>query len=439
LATLKSVAPASASRDPTVVLLTPGVFNSAYYEHSFLADKLGVELVEGRDLLVRDEVVFMRTTEGLKRVDVVYRRVDDDFLDPLAFRPDSLLGVPGLMSAYAAGNVTLANAVGTGIADDKAVYSYMPQILKFYLGEAPILHNVPTYCCRDAEDLAYVLDHLPELVVKEVHGSGGYGMMIGPKADRETLAAFRAKLERQPHGFIAQPTLALSRVPTIVEGEFEGRHVDLRSLVSGGCACGHAADAQRLFPFLDLDFRDAGLLQQLDQLFDFSNVHAGNAPKESESGNAQASGGGGEPLRGGAHGRLVAERPQPGDDPHRDVRQIGMPAKRLAGVRVGQVYFNERYAGAEQRVAQRNAGVREGARVDDHERHSLGAGPMDAIDQLVFGVTLERDQLVPELAGNRRRALLDRLECVGAIHRRFPGPEQIEVRAVQQQHSGHGA
>src|SRR2546426_2371864 len=161
LATLKSVAPASASRDPTVVLLTPGVFNSAYYEHSFLADKLGVELVEGRDLLVRDEVVFMRTTEGLKRVDVVYRRVDDDFLDPLAFRPDSLLGVPGLMSAYAAGNVTLANAVGTGIADDKAVYSYMPQILKFYLGEAPILHNVPTYCCRDAEDLAYVLDHLP--------------------------------------------------------------------------------------------------------------------------------------------------------------------------------------------------------------------------------------------------------------------------------------
>jgi len=234
LATLKSVAPARASRDPTVVLLTPGVFNSAYYEHSFLADKLGVELVEGRDLLVRDEVVFMRTTEGLKRVDVVYRRVDDDFLDPLAFRPDSLLGVPGLMSAYAAGNVTLANAVGTGIADDKAVYSYMPQILKFYLGEAPILHNVPTYCCRDAEDLAYVLDHLPELVVKEVHGSGGYGMMIGPKADRETLAAFRAKLERQPHGFIAQPTLALSTCPTCVEDGLAPRHVDLRPFVLMG-------------------------------------------------------------------------------------------------------------------------------------------------------------------------------------------------------------
>src|SRR6266581_4490172 len=234
LATLKSVAPASASRDPTVVLLTPGVFNSAYYEHSFLADKLGVELVEGRDLLVRDEVVFMRTTEGLKRVDVVYRRVDDDFLDPLAFRPDSLLGVPGLMSAYAAGNVTLANAVGTGIADDKAVYSYMPQILKFYLGEAPILHNVPTYCCRDAEDLAYVLDHLPELVVQEVHGSGGYGMMIGPKADRETLAAFRAKLERRPHGFIAQPTLALSTCPTCVEDGLAPRHVDLRPFVLMG-------------------------------------------------------------------------------------------------------------------------------------------------------------------------------------------------------------
>src|ERR1700693_1850678 len=182
LATLKSVAPHSAVREPNVVLLTPGIYNSAYYEHSFLADKLGVELVEGRDLLVRDEIVFIRTTEGLKRVDVVYRRVDDDFLDPLAFRPDSLLGVPGLMSAYAAGNVTLANAVGTGIADDKAVYSYMPQIMQFYLGEAPILHNVPTYCCRNREDLAYVLDHLPELVVKEVHGSGGYGMMIGPKA-----------------------------------------------------------------------------------------------------------------------------------------------------------------------------------------------------------------------------------------------------------------
>src|SRR2546427_2615011 len=234
LSALRSVAPLGAAAEPTVALMTPGVYNSAYYEHSFLADKLGVELVEGRDLLVRDEVVFMRTTEGLKRVDVVYRRVDDDFLDPLAFRPDSLLGVPGLMSAYAAGNVTLANAVGTGIADDKAVYSYMPQILKFYLGEAPILHNVPTYCCRDAEDLAYVLDHLAELVVKEVHGSGGYGMMIGPKADRETPAAFRAKLERQPHGLIAQPTLALTSCPTCVEDGLAPRHVDLRPFVLMG-------------------------------------------------------------------------------------------------------------------------------------------------------------------------------------------------------------
>jgi uncharacterized circularly permuted ATP-grasp superfamily protein len=234
LATLKSVAPESAARDPTVVLLTPGVFNSAYYEHSFLADKLGVELVEGRDLLVRDEVAFMRTTEGLKRVDVIYRRVDDDFLDPLAFRPDSLLGVPGLMSVYAAGNVTLANAVGTGIADDKAVYSYMPEILKFYLGEQPILHNVPTYCCRERENLAYVLDHLNELVVKEVHGSGGYGMMIGPKADRATLATFRDKLKRQPDGFIAQPTLALSTCPTCVDEGLAPRHVDLRPFVLTG-------------------------------------------------------------------------------------------------------------------------------------------------------------------------------------------------------------
>ena len=234
LATLTSAAPAGASRDPTVVLLTPGVFNSAYYEHSFLADKLGIELVEGRDLLVSDRIVHMRTTEGLKRVDVIYRRVDDDFLDPLTFRPDSLLGVPGLMSAYTAGNVTLANAVGTGIADDKAVYSYMPDIVKFYLGESPILHNVPTYCCRDPKDLAYVLDHLPDLVVKEVHGSGGYGMMIGPAADRATIASFREKLKARPHGFIAQPTLALSTCPTCVEEGLAPRHVDLRPFVLMG-------------------------------------------------------------------------------------------------------------------------------------------------------------------------------------------------------------
>ncbi len=234
LATLKSVAPATAAADPTAVLLTPGVYNSAYYEHSFLADKLGIELVEGRDLLVRGEVVYMRTTQGPKRVDVIYRRVDDDFLDPLAFRPDSTLGVPGLMSAYMAGNVTLANAVGTGIADDKAVYSYMPEIVKFYLGEEPILKNVPTWRCREADHLAYVLDHLDELVVKEVHGSGGYGMLIGPKADKATLAAFRDKLKHDPKGFIAQPTLALSTCPTCVDEGVAPRHVDLRPFVLTG-------------------------------------------------------------------------------------------------------------------------------------------------------------------------------------------------------------
>jgi uncharacterized circularly permuted ATP-grasp superfamily protein len=234
LATLKSVAPTTAAADPTVVLLTPGVYNSAYYEHSFLADKLGIELVEGRDLLVRGEVVYMRTTEGPKRVDVIYRRVDDDFLDPLAFRPDSQLGVPGLISAYIAGNVTLANAVGTGIADDKAVYSYMPDIVKFYLGEAPILQNVPTWRCRESEHLAYVLDHLEDLVVKEVHGSGGYGMLIGPKADKTTITAFRDKLKHDPKGFIAQPTLALSTCPTLVAEGVAPRHVDLRPFVLTG-------------------------------------------------------------------------------------------------------------------------------------------------------------------------------------------------------------
>jgi uncharacterized circularly permuted ATP-grasp superfamily protein len=234
LATLKSVAPTTASADPTVVLLTPGVFNSAYYEHSFLADKLGVELVEGRDLLVKDEIVYMRTTEGLKRVDVIYRRIDDDFLDPLAFRPDSALGVPGIMSAYQAGQVTLANAVGTGIADDKAVYSYMPDIVKFYLDEEPILKNVPTWRCREEEHLSYVLDNIEELVVKEVHGSGGYGMLIGPKADKATIAAFRAKLKSDPTNFIAQPTLALSTCPTCVDEGVAPRHVDLRPFVLTG-------------------------------------------------------------------------------------------------------------------------------------------------------------------------------------------------------------
>ena len=234
LAALRSVAPMSASAEPTVALMTPGVYNSAYYEHSFLADKLGIELVEGRDLIVKNDEVFMRTTEGLKRVDVIYRRIDDDFLDPLTFRPDSALGVPGLMSAYAAGNITLANAVGTGISDDKAVYSYMPDIVKFYLGEEPLLKNVPTWRCREAEHLSYVLDHIEELVIKEVHGSGGYGMLIGPKADKVAIAAFRTKLKSDPKNFIAQPTLALSTCPTCVEEGIAPRHVDLRPFVLTG-------------------------------------------------------------------------------------------------------------------------------------------------------------------------------------------------------------
>jgi uncharacterized circularly permuted ATP-grasp superfamily protein len=234
LATLQSTAPASASSEPTVVLLTPGIYNSAYYEHSFLADKMGIELVEGRDLFVKNETVYMRTTQGPRRVEVIYRRVDDDFLDPLAFRPDSALGVPGLMSAYQAGNVTLANAVGTGIADDKAVYSYMPDIVRFFLAEEPILKNVPTWRCRDSEHLAYVLDNLEQLVVKEVHGSGGYGMLIGPAADKASIAAFRAKLKAAPANFIAQPTLALSTCPTCVRSGLAPRHVDLRPFVLTG-------------------------------------------------------------------------------------------------------------------------------------------------------------------------------------------------------------
>ena len=231
------------------MLLTPGVYNSAYYEHSFLADKLGIELVEGRDLFVRTTSSTCAPPRGRKRVDVIYRRVDDDFLDPLAFRPDSALGVPGLMTAYQAGNVTLANAVGTGIADDKAIYSYMPDIVKFYLGEEPILKNVPTWRCREPDALAYVLDHLEELVVKEVHGSGGYGMLVGPMADKAAIAAFRAKLKLDPDGFIAQPTLALSTCPTCVDAGVAPRHVDLRPFVltgATGCAsCPAGSPASR--------------------------------------------------------------------------------------------------------------------------------------------------------------------------------------------------
>jgi uncharacterized circularly permuted ATP-grasp superfamily protein len=234
LATLRSVAPRSSSRNPVVALLTPGQFNSAFYEHTFLADKLGVELVEGSDLIVREDIVYMRTTRGLQRVDVIYRRIDDEFLDPLAFNADSILGVPGLFAAYKAGNVTLANAVGTGIADDKAVYSYMPEIVRFFTGEEPILKNVPTWRCREPDALKEVLDRLPELVVKEVNGSGGYGMLVGPHATKAQIEAFRKKLKHAPEGFIAQPTLALSTCPTFVASGVAPRHVDLRPFVLSG-------------------------------------------------------------------------------------------------------------------------------------------------------------------------------------------------------------
>jgi uncharacterized circularly permuted ATP-grasp superfamily protein len=234
LATLRSVAPIGAASDPVAVLLTPGIYNSAYYEHSFLADKLGVELVEGGDLFVRDDVVYMRTTEGPRRVDVIYRRIDDDFLDPLAFRPDSALGVPGLFQAYQAGNVTLCNAVGTGVADDKAIYTYIPDVIRFYLGEEPILKNVPTWRCREPAALKHVLDHLPDLVVKEVNGSGGYGMLVGPHATKEQIETFRAKLLHDPAGFIAQPTLSLSTAPTSFDSGIGPRHVDLRPFVLSG-------------------------------------------------------------------------------------------------------------------------------------------------------------------------------------------------------------
>ncbi len=213
------------------MVLTPGPFNSAYYEHSFLADKLGVELVEGSDLFVDDDKVFMRTTQGPQRVDVIYRRVDDEFIDPLTFRPDSALGVPGLMEAYYAGNVTLTNAVGTGVADDKAVYTYMPEIIRFYTGEEAILKNVPTWRCREPEALKEVLSRLDELVVKEVGGSGGYGMLVGPAATKAEIEAFRLKLINDPDDFIAQPTLALSTAPTLEGSKLVKRHIDLRPFV----------------------------------------------------------------------------------------------------------------------------------------------------------------------------------------------------------------
>jgi uncharacterized circularly permuted ATP-grasp superfamily protein len=233
LQSLRSAAPAH-SQDPRVVLLTPGRFNSAYFEHVFLAEEMGIELVEGRDLFVQDDRVFARTTEGPQRIDVIYRRIDDDFLDPLAFRPDSALGVPGLLSVARAGGVTLANAIGGGVADDKSIYTYVPEIIRFYLGEEPVLSNVPTYVLRKEDDLKYVLEHLAELVVKEVHGSGGYGMLVGPKASRAEIEAYRARILEDPSGFIAQPTLALSTCPTFVEEGIAPRHVDLRPFVLSG-------------------------------------------------------------------------------------------------------------------------------------------------------------------------------------------------------------
>ena len=233
LETLRDVAPPEVA-DPTVVLLTPGAYNSAYFEHTFLAQQMGIELVEGADLMVRDNMVHMRTTRGLKRVHVIYRRVDDDFLDPLAFLPDSMLGVAGLMQAYRAGRVTLANAIGTGVADDKSMYVHVPAMIRFYLNEQPILQNVQTWQLRDKEDLAYVLAHLPELVVKEIHGSGGYGMLIGPAATTAQLADFRARILATPQKYIAQPTLSLSTCPTFVEAGIAPRHVDLRPFVLSG-------------------------------------------------------------------------------------------------------------------------------------------------------------------------------------------------------------
>ena len=227
---LRAVAP-NGVNDPTVVVLTPGAYNSAYFEHTFLAQQMGVELVEGRDLYVKNETVYMRTTQGPQRVDVIYRRIDDDYMDPEAFRDDSTLGVPGILRAYQAGNVTLANAIGTGVADDKSIYPYVPEMIRFYLGEEPTLNNVPTHMCRKPEELKYVLAHLSELVVKEVHGAGGYGMLVGPAATKAEIERFRALLIAKPDGYIAQPTLALSNCPTFVEEGIAPRHLDLRPFV----------------------------------------------------------------------------------------------------------------------------------------------------------------------------------------------------------------
>ena len=228
---LEACAPAGCDGKPVLGVLTPGIFNSAYFEHAFLADQMGAELVEGHDLRIIDGRVAMRTTQGFKPIDILYRRVDDDFLDPMTFRPESQLGVPGIMDLYRAGKITIANAPGTGIADDKAIYSYMPDIVEFYTGEKPLLANVPTWRCAEPDSLKYVLDHLKELVVKEVHGSGGYGMLVGPAASKAEIDAFSKKLKARPGNYIAQPTLALSTVPVLTKSGLAPRHVDLRPFV----------------------------------------------------------------------------------------------------------------------------------------------------------------------------------------------------------------
>lgn len=233
LETLQSLAPGSVN-EPTAVVLTPGMHNSAYFEHAFLAQQMGVELVEGKDIFVKDDFVYMRTTSGPQRVDVIYRRVDDDFMDPEVFRKDSTLGVAGLLRAYRCGNVTLANAFGTGIADDKSIYPYVPKMIEFYLGEKPILQNVPTYICREKADLQHTLENLPELVVKEVHGAGGYGMLVGPASTKAQIEGFRKALLANPSNYIAQPTLSLSTCPTFVEAGIAPRHIDLRPFVLSG-------------------------------------------------------------------------------------------------------------------------------------------------------------------------------------------------------------
>jgi uncharacterized circularly permuted ATP-grasp superfamily protein len=233
LENLRSVAPVGVD-DPTVVLLTPGMYNSAYFEHAFLAQQMGIELVEGQDLFVQDSGVYTRTTRGPKRVDVIYRRIDDDFLDPNVFRKDSALGVAGLLDVYRAGRVTLANAIGTGVADDKSVYPFVPDMIEFYLGEKPLLSNVPTYKCRNRDELEFALENLAQLVVKEVHNAGGYGMLIGPAATREEIDDFGRRLRSNPQNYVAQPTLALSTCPTYVESGVAPRHIDLRPFVLSG-------------------------------------------------------------------------------------------------------------------------------------------------------------------------------------------------------------